>query len=311
MITTRIHTRIESQWDGDFMVAVYEEGYWYKGPIAFCKGDDLAKQQEESQIQMNNQLMAMMNQNFANQQQLLGYLKGKLQPMIDNPTGYSDQALAAMRTGATDQISSAYQNAQRALNNEENAKNGGSDLPSGTSQQLDAALLSSEATDKSNAQNTITLNNENLKESNYWNALNVLNGQTANQYNPLGYATAYNQGSGAVAGLSQAVTASQQSGWTSMLGGLAGGVFGAAGNAGGFGALFCWLAAAVFKEGFFTGRKTNLVRNWLWTEFAKHWYAKPILNLYSRYGKWASRQPILVSAFTPLFEKALLKAQEA
>jgi hypothetical protein len=311
MITTRIHTRIESEWDGDFMVAVCEEGYWYKGPMAFCKGDDLAKEQEQSQINFNNQLMQMMNTNWSNQQQLLSYMKGKLQPMIDNPTGYSDAALAAMRTSATDSLSSSYQNAQKALNNEENAKNGGSDLPAGTTAQLDAALLNSEATDKANAQNTITMNNANLQESNYWNALNVLNGQTANQYNPLGYASAYNQGSGDVASLSNAYKNSQQSGWTSMLGGLAGGIFGAAGNAGSFGALFCWMAAKVFKEGFFTGRKTNVVRRWLHTEFAQHWYARPILNLYARYGEWASRQQVLVWAFTPAFERAYLKAAVA
>lgn len=308
----RIHTRIESEWTGDFLVSVYEEGYWYSGPVALCKGDDLAKQQEQSQINMNNQLMAMMQQNFSNQQALLSYLKGKLQPMIDNPTGYSDTALAAMRTSATDSISSSYQNAQRALNNEENAKNGGSDLPSGTTAQLDAALLNAEATDKANAQNTITMDNANLAQNNYWNALNVLNGQTANQYNPLGYASAYNQGSGNVAALSNAYTNSQQSGWL----GAIGSVFGGAGTKalglipGLGGSSGCWMAAAVFKERFFTGRKTNLVRRWLWTEFAQHWYGKPILSLYSRYGKWASQQPILVSAFTPLFEKALLKAQE-
>src|SRR5437667_7334020 len=187
-------------------------------PVSGAKGDDTAKQAEQQQAAFNSQLMSVFNQKFTHQSQLLKYLQGKLQRMIDNPTGYSPTELAAMTTGTTDKLSTAYQNAQRALNNQQLQKNGGSDLPSGTQEQLDAALLQAEASDKANAQNTITLNDENLKQSNYWNALNVLNGQTAQQYNPLGYASAANEGGNTVANLSQAVTASQQSGLMGMLG---------------------------------------------------------------------------------------------
>lgn len=195
---------------------------WSNEPALSFKGDDTAKAAEQQQAAFNAQLMSIFTQQFDKQQALLGYLKGKLQPMINNPTGYSPKELAALRTGATDQLSVAYQNAQKALNNEELQKNGGSDLPSGTTAQLDAALLQQEAQDKANAQNTITMNDENLKQTNYWNALNVLNGQTAVQYNPLGYAQTATEGSNAVANLSTAYKQSQQSGLMGMLGSLAG-----------------------------------------------------------------------------------------
>lgn len=226
----RIYTRVEYEWAGDIYVPVYADGFDHDGEVTLCKGDSLAKQQESQQIAFNAQLMDIFNKQFASQQEMLTYLKGKLQPMVDNPTGYSDEALTAMRTSATDTLSQNYENAKQALGNRAVQLNQGSDLPSGTQEQLNAALLQSEATDKSNAQNTLTLNNENLKQSNYWNALNILNGQSANQYNPLGYATAYNQGSDATANLSQAVTASQQSGFLGALGGIVGGGLSAAGS---------------------------------------------------------------------------------
>jgi hypothetical protein len=73
----------------------------------------------------------------------------------------------------------------------------------------------------------------------------------------------------------------------------------------------CWLAAAVFDEDFTTGEKTNLVRNWLCNVWARHWYAKPVLALYTRFGKSLSRSRVVVRFFTPLFERILIKAQHA
>lgn len=75
------------------------------------------------------------------------------------------------------------------------------------------------------------------------------------------------------------------------------------------GAAACWIAASVFEEDFATGLRTNLVRDWLWNSWSKHWYAKPILALYQKHGKWASRQRVIVKALSPLFHSALRKAQ--
>jgi len=280
------------------------EGFYWAGGVELCKGDDVAKQQEQQQLQFNQQMQSIFSQQFQKQSATLAYLQSKLQPMIDKPTGYSPDELAAMRTGATDQLSTSYQNATKALQNTEAVRSG--DLPSGVNEQLNSGLLQQEASDKANAQNNITVNDANLKQSNYWGAINALNGNAVEQ-NPLGYAGTYNQGSGNISSLSQAVTASNQSQLLGALGGVAAGVGSAAG---GFLSKGCYVAAAVFNEDFNTGYKTARVRDWLWNTWSKHWYAKPILGLYAKYGLSISRKPFLVKTLSPLFRLAYRKATE-
>lgn len=326
----KIYTKVEFRWDGKSYVRVSEESFDYSGEVALCKGDQTAKQTEElqqqnaqQQLAQNQQFMNMMETQFGKQSQIYSYIQGKMQPMIDNPTGYSDQALASMRTSANDTISNNYQNAQKALN-ASNWGNTSRDLPSGVTGQLDAGLMAQEAGDKSTAQNQITEANANLQQQNYWNAVNALNG-VGTETNPLGYAsaatgasTAASAAGNSTANLANSYTQSQQSGLTSILGGLTGGIFGAAGAAGGFGNLFsgaskpCYVAAAVFNEDFETGVNTNAVRNWLWREWStQHWYAKPVLFLYCKTGKWIAQQRSLVKMLSPLFHLALRKAKEA
>lgn len=199
------------------------EFYEYQGTVALCKGDEVAEQSEQQQSAFDTQLMSMMQSQYGQQQQVYQYMKGILQPEINNPTGYSADQLTSMRTGATDANSDAFQNAQVALNNEENQKNGGSDLPSGTNSQLDAALLEQEAQTQAGSQESITSANANLEQQNYWAAMDALNGQEA-QLNPLGYANAATSGSGAVANLSQAVTSSSGPTLGSIIGSVGGGV---------------------------------------------------------------------------------------
>lgn len=275
-------------WSSDFTVWSNEASWKFKG-------DATAQAAEQQQAAFDTQLMTTFQAQYGQQQKLLTYLQGKLQPMVDNPTGYSAPALAAMRTSATDSISGSYQNAQRALNNEQVSQNGGSDLPSGTSAQLDAALLNSEASDKSNAQDTITLNDENLKQSNYWNALNVLNGQATTAYNPLGYAGAATSGAGAVSGLSQAVTQSSQSQLLGALGGIAGGAGSAIGGMAKAG-MFCHVAASFWG---WNDDRTKTIRLWMFA-VAPRWFFK----FYQKYSEQISKTP-LRWAFRPVFEGVL------
>jgi len=219
----RIYTKSVLLWDDSRQRYVTDEAesewYEYSGPVALCKGDSTAKAAEQQQASFNAQLMSIFQQQFGKQSAIMDYLKGKMQPIIDaGGTGYSDDALAAMRASATDTLSNEYQNAQKALQTKEFA-DGGRDLPSGTSAQLDEALFNAEASDKAAAGNNITLANENLKQQNYWNAINVLSGVGA-QFNPLGYASAATAGGNTVANLSQAYTASNQSQLLGALGGL-------------------------------------------------------------------------------------------
>jgi hypothetical protein len=296
-----VTTKIVYDFDGNVLE---HDWYDYIGPVAFCKGDSVAKAQESSQAAFNTQLQSTFATQFSAQQKVLTYLQGKLQPMIDKPTGYDAATLTAMRTSSTDQTSAAYQNAQKTLQNRATQMNGGSDLPSGTQDQLQAALLQSEASDKASGQNAITVQNANLANSNYWNSVNALGGQAATM-NPLGYAGAATSGSGAVAGLSQAYTASQGPGVMGLLGSLAGG----AGTAlSGSKLMTCWIAAKVFGESFY-GPGTVLVRDWLTTHLADSWYGRMILRLYSQYGRQLSLSPIAVCMFTPVFKMILASAK--
>lgn len=187
------------------------------------KGDQIAKQAEVQQMQFQGQLMQIFQQQFGQQSDMLNFLKTNLEPQITKPTGYSDEAKAAMRASATDNISGQYDNATKALQNVQFAR-GGRDLPSGVDEMQAGALKGAQAKDTADALNTITLNDENLKQNNYWNAMNVLSGNVASQYNPLGYSSSATNAGNSVAGLSQAYTASKQSQLLGALGGIAGGV---------------------------------------------------------------------------------------
>jgi hypothetical protein len=294
-------------YDIETLELLHSEGYEYSGPVALCKGDSTAKQAEKQQLAFNTQLMSIFQQQFGQQSKIFDYLKGKLQPMIDNPTGLSAEGLAAARTANTDQFSAAYQNAQRALN-AKMAASGESTLPSGVGAQLNEALLNAEAADKATGQNQITMQNEQLKQQNYWNAVNGLTGQQA-QLNPLGYAGSATAGSGTVANLSQAVTASSGPTFGAILGGVAGGALQGAGAAGGFGKLFgCWIASKIFNGSL--DPRTLLVREYIhFGEFSKTWYGAIISRLYMKHGYWASQQTMFVKMLTPLFNQALSAAQ--
>jgi hypothetical protein len=77
----------------------------------------------------------------------------------------------------------------------------------------------------------------------------------------------------------------------------------------------CYIAAVVFGEDFFTGYKTNLVRNYLVNVYEKTGFkAQLVMGLYRKYGKkvakMTEKSTILKSIFTKLFTSVLKKAEE-
>lgn len=279
---------------------------FYFGPWAVAKGDSVAKQNEAATAQFDQQLMQIFQSQYQTQQAQLKYLQGKMQPIIDKGgQGYTPEQLAAMRTSATDTNSQQYQNAQAALNNEVTQASGGSKLSgvSGAVAESDAALLDAAARQQAGSQNQITQANASLQQQNYWNAINVLNGVAA-QENPQSYASESNSAGGTVAGLSQAVTAANQSQLLGALGGVAGGVGAALGGGFSKGGLFgCWIAAEIFGGWF--KEETIKVRNFIFGKFAKTWYGSILAKNYTKHGQWAARKPAIVWALTPLFKMAL------
>lgn len=212
------------------------QSYEYAGPLLFFKGDKVAQAAEQSQANFDNTLQGIFQAQYANQTQVLQYLQGKLQNALNNNQGYTPGQLTALRTGATDTTAQEAQNAQAGANAAA-IRTGGSALPSGVSAMIESSVAQQAAQQQAQAQNAITTANANLQQQNFWNASNVLSG-TAAQFNPLGYANSATSGSGAVAGLSNAVTNANGPTFGQILGGIGGGILGAAGSAGGFGKLF-------------------------------------------------------------------------
>lgn len=209
----------------------------YSGTWELCKGDNIAKQNEQLQLDLNRQLLQTFQTQFGKQSQITDLLTKNLQPLIDNPQGYSPEELQALRTQTSDTNSGQFNDAQKALNDQLAARGGASTLPSGVDAQLRAQLAEAGAKTEAGSQNQITLNNEELKRQNFFNAVNALSGN-AQILNPLGYAGGATAGGNTVANLSQAVTASNQSSLGAALGGIVGGGLSAAGSAGGFRKLF-------------------------------------------------------------------------
>lgn len=186
-------------------------------------GDQKLKEGEAQQLDFNKTLQGIFTKQFGAQKEVLDYLKGKMTGTIENPQGYSPEAIASMRTAATEGTARSYAQAQQATHEAEAAR-GGSALPSGVNAQIDAQNAQSAAAVNTQSQEQITQANENLKQSNYWNAVNVLGG-TAAQFNPQSYAGEANGGSGALAGLGNAYNTSKQGGfWNTLSTGIASGL---------------------------------------------------------------------------------------
>lgn len=186
------------------------------------KGDDTLKKQEQAQADFTNTLQANYKQQFAQQSSILSFLQNKLEPQINNPTGYDAKTLATMRTSATDTNASQFADSEKALNTALTARTGATTLPSGVDAQLQAGNFNAAAASQVEGQNQVTMADANLKNANYWNSVNALSGNAA-QFNPTSYASSANTGAGVVGDLGTAYKSSQSSQLESTLGGIAAG----------------------------------------------------------------------------------------
>lgn len=188
-------------------------------------GDSTAANAEKQSAAFQSTLQSAFQTQFGQNQDVTKFLTDTLKSGISNPQGYGADEEAAMRTNATDTIASQYQNAQKALQNQQFI-NGSESLPSGVNQMQTGALKMGQASDTANAQNTITANNAALKRQNYWNSVSALNGVNQGN-NAMATAGEANGAGGTTANLSQAVTASQaaaMSPFNSLIGAAGGAV---------------------------------------------------------------------------------------
>jgi hypothetical protein len=223
----RIYTRIVI--DMATLAVIESDWFDYTGPIALCKGDNVANNEEASQANFSNTLQNAFQTNNAAQQNQLNFLNNKMQSAIDNPQGYGASTLASMRAQANDQVSAQDQNVQRAVNNNMASRGGAEALPSGVSSQINASIASQAAQAGNAAQQGITEQNANLQNQNQWNAVKAEEG-VAGMENPEGMAGEDNSAASTVGSLSNAVTQSQGPSIGSILGGVVGTGIGAAGQ---------------------------------------------------------------------------------
>jgi hypothetical protein len=247
-------------------------------------GDKTAKASEVAQANFTNTLQANYSKQFAAQTAVLAHLTKTLDPMIDHQTGYSPEALAAMRTSATEGVTTAYDNAEQATQNRQFAL-GGRDLPSGVSAMELGSLEGGKASNIAGAQRQITLQNEQQKNANFWNAINAEQGNSA-QMNPTNAADAANSGSNSVANLSGAYQASKQS----QLMGVLGAAIGGAATLGSAKITKCWIAAELY--GGWDKPEVHAIRSWLSFQAETRWFWSLFVSLYlvfGRAGAWTVR----------------------
>lgn len=176
-------------------------------------GSGTTQDAERSQAVFTKTLQGAFTSQFGANTRLTSLINGQMWNVINKGgTGYAPAALAALRANAADAISGDFQHAQQALQEHE-AQTGGQDLPSGVNAQLDAGLYAREAEAQASAANNITLENENLRQQNYWRAIGTLSGSVRNpSTSPTAFAEAANGASGAEAALSGANTRANDSG---------------------------------------------------------------------------------------------------
>lgn len=172
---------------------------------------------------MANELRSLFYKQYYAQQGKLNFLNTQMRAAISNPQGFSPQALAALRATATDSIATNFQHSQAALNERE-AQTGGLNLPSGVNAQLAEGLYAQEAEQQASAQNQISLQNEDVRNQNYWKAVATLSG-VAQQEAPERYLSGALDASAGVGALADAATKANQSSFGAQLeGGIASGL---------------------------------------------------------------------------------------
>jgi hypothetical protein len=165
----------------------------WKSPKFLNKASSAETNLANEQASFYKTLTSDYGEQFANQSAILSSITSAFKPILDagiGQYGFTPQEDTSMRTQASDAIATNTANAQTALNENLAARGGGNTAaPSGATGQLEASLLSSEATNQANASNQITQAGYNTGRQNFLSAEGALTG-AAGMYNPLGFAGA-------------------------------------------------------------------------------------------------------------------------
>lgn len=193
-----------------------------------CGGASQQQKEEAAQQQAFSQQLMNENQTqFAQQQGILQHLTDVYTPILQagpSQQGFSPAEVTALNTQAMDSSADAYQNADKALNNQYAAKGGGTEyIPSGAQEEMDAGVAEAAAQQLAGAQDKITQANYAQGLQNFDNASNVLAGASGQLGGTGATASAATDAAKSAYGAAAQNTA-QNNAWMGTLGSALGGV---------------------------------------------------------------------------------------
>jgi hypothetical protein len=214
-------------------------------------GDNIVHSTESSWGNFANYLTNAFKTQYGAQSSIFGFLTNKFTEMVNNPTGFSQQALSALRGGAVQQIATQFNNARQGVAATQSARGDfGGDVKSGINAQISGQIAGQQAGATAGGLDQIEQQNEQLKIENQRIAEQGLN-QIGVEENPTGFAGAATSAASETGQLGMINNQIDQTGFLSQLGssfarglgsgagkllsGSAGGFFGmgGAGSAGG------------------------------------------------------------------------------
>jgi hypothetical protein len=192
---------------------------------------------QKAQATMTNNLNADYATTFAEQQGVLNQQVSRLQAIAANPMGYTPAQLHTATTSINENTANA---AKAAIGSAAAfaAAHGGADVGGGPAAQVAGQVATGAAQSKAQQLSALSTANEQMKQSNFWNAISGLNSAGSELGGAGGTAIG---GAGRAAdsavGAGSGALAAQQAGWQDI-GSVLSGVGGLVGSAVGLGGLF-------------------------------------------------------------------------
>lgn len=189
-----------------------------------CGSSQAMNEINQSQINFYNTLAQTYQTEFGQNQAIFGELSSSLAPIVAagvNQQGFSASELASLNTAAIQNAGNTYAQESQAANESMAARGGGNvALPSGAQAQLQEEIGTAAENQKSNALNTINLQNYATGRQNYFNAVGALGGVPGATEGPLANAANAATGAGgAAATQANAINAANNS-WMGLIGGV-------------------------------------------------------------------------------------------
>lgn len=272
----------------------------YSGPVELCKGQDTAKAQDTTELNMQQGA-------YKTQQAQLKQLQDSLQGYLSGNKGYTPQAMAGMTSQFLNSNNATYNQAGQQVREALGSRGSGTgQLPAGGDYTRGiAGLMGAKAGAQSQGLLGLQVNNQQQALQNQFNAANVLSGNAATLTGTQGVA-----GSGASSALGSYMQGINSPGVLSGVAGLAGSL-GSAAISGGMAnaSKGCWIAEAIYGE---MDWRVPIIREWLNLGFRQSWTGDVVMRGYLRFGRTIARyvkgSETLKSAMRPLFDLAFEKA---